>query len=249
MSEAAAAPAPEAAGGEGQKPAKKSGGMLPKIIALVFMLTVVVTECFVGYVWFFSPSDSAVAAKEHEDEADTEEAHAKEEAHGHGEASHGGEGEHGKKEEKAHGEGEHAGAHGGGKSEHGAEGHGGGGHGGGHGEEGKPKKPLGEYVEVDLGKYNVMAYQPGANAMRVIEFHLYGAIASESHGAFERLWEENQQRCRDQVIVTIRSSEVEDFTDPSLGLIKRKILARTNDVLGKPLLEEVVFSDFSFIEE
>ena len=45
------------------------------------------------------------------------------------------------------------------------------------------------------------------------------------------------------------ASDVEDFTDPSLGLIKRKILARTNDVLGKPLIEEVVFSDFSFIEE
>lgn len=233
MSEAAAPASTDAAGSEAPKAAKRSG-MLTKVIALVFMLTVVVTECLVGYVWFFSPSDAAVAAQE----APAEEP----EAAGHG---------HGAKPAEAHGDGH--GAHGAKPEAHG--GHGGHGdskaaHGGGHGEAAaKGPATHGEYTEVDLGKYNVMAYQPGANAMRVIEFHLYGAIASEDYATFERLWETNQQRCRDQVIVTIRSSDVEDFTDPGLGLIKRKILARTNDVLGKPLIEEVVFSDFSFIEE
>ena len=40
-----------------------------------------------------------------------------------------------------------------------------------------------------------------------------------------------------------------DLTDAGLGLIKRKILEKTNRALGKPLLQTVVFSDFSFVEQ
>ena len=39
-----------------------------------------------------------------------------------------------------------------------------------------------------------------------------------------------------------------DLTEAGLGLIKRKILEKTNRALGKPLLQEAVFSKFSFIE-
>jgi hypothetical protein len=34
-----------------------------------------------------------------------------------------------------------------------------------------------------------------------------------------------------------------------LGLIRRKILEKSNRTLGKPLLEEVIFSDFSLVEQ
>ena len=61
--------------------------------------------------------------------------------------------------------------------------------------------------------------------------------------------EENLHRFRDQVIVILRSSDLEDLTDAGLGLIKRKILEKTNPLLGKPYLQAVIFSDFSFIEQ
>jgi flagellar FliL protein len=32
-------------------------------------------------------------------------------------------------------------------------------------------------------------------------------------------------------------------------LLKRRILAKSNDLLGKPLLHSIVFSDFSFVEQ
>jgi hypothetical protein len=51
------------------------------------------------------------------------------------------------------------------------------------------------------------------------------------------------------VIVTLRSSELGDLTDAGLGLIKRRILEKTNRTLGKPYLRSVIFSDFSFIEQ
>jgi flagellar FliL protein len=40
-----------------------------------------------------------------------------------------------------------------------------------------------------------------------------------------------------------------DLTDAGLGLIKRRILATTNKVLGKPLVQSVVFTEFRFNEQ
>jgi flagellar FliL protein len=51
------------------------------------------------------------------------------------------------------------------------------------------------------------------------------------------------------VITIVRSAEMTDFADPSLGLIRRRILEKSNRALGKPLLVEVIFSDFSLVEQ
>ena len=51
------------------------------------------------------------------------------------------------------------------------------------------------------------------------------------------------------MIVIIRSAEIADLTDAGLGLIKRRILETTNKTLGKPILQAVMFSDFSFVEQ
>ena len=58
-----------------------------------------------------------------------------------------------------------------------------------------------------------------------------------------------KNRFRDQVITTIRNSQIADLADPGLGLIKRQILAKTNALLGEPLVKEVVFSDFVVVEQ
>jgi len=42
--------------------------------------------------------------------------------------------------------------------------------------------------------------------------------------------------------------DITDLTDPNLGLVKRLILERPQ-TLGKPLLREVIISDYSFIEQ
>ena len=106
-----------------------------------------------------------------------------------------------------------------------------------------------DQVEVDLGQFSVTAFQPISNTTLRIDFHLYGTVAPEDKTAFEGQWQANTHRFRDQVIVTIRGCELTELTDAGLGLIKRKILEKTNRTLGKPLLQAVIFSDFSFIEQ
>ena len=104
-------------------------------------------------------------------------------------------------------------------------------------------------VEVDLGEFNVTAYQPASNTTLRIDFHLYGTVAAKDQKDFMTRLEENLHRFRGQILETVRSSEITDLTDAGLGLVKRKIMDKTNRMLGKQLLQTIIFSDFSFIEQ
>jgi flagellar FliL protein len=104
-------------------------------------------------------------------------------------------------------------------------------------------------TEVDLGEFSVTAFQPTSNSTLRIDFHLFGTIRASEDKEFTRLMEESKHRFREQVLMTVRSAEITDVADPSLGLIKRQLLDKTNRTLGKPLLQSVIISDFSFVEQ
>ncbi len=135
-----------------------------------------------------------------------------------------------------------------------------------------------EQREVDLGKFSLTAFNPNSNTTLLIDFHLFGAVAADhddkdakgggehggghgGHGGkagegtdednsnFGKLFKKNRNRFRDQVIIIIRNAQMTDLTDPGLGLIKRQILAKTNSLLGEPLLKEVLFSDFAVVQQ
>jgi flagellar basal body-associated protein FliL len=107
----------------------------------------------------------------------------------------------------------------------------------------------GEEHEIDMGEYQLTAFQAASSTTLLINFHLFGTIAGEDAGFFEASYETNKHRIRDQVLTTIRSAELADLTDPGLGLIKRQILEKTNRALGKPVLQAIVFSDFVAVEQ
>ena len=106
-----------------------------------------------------------------------------------------------------------------------------------------------EQVEVDLGQFSVTAFQPATSTTLRIEFHLWGTVASSDQATFQEAWTKNNNRLRDQVIYIVRGANISDVTDAGLGLIKRKILEKTNKTLSKPYLQAVIFSDFSFLEQ
>ena len=122
-----------------------------------------------------------------------------------------------------------------------------------HGQKGKVEHQ-GEHsaehdAEVELGKFNVIVHKPVENLTMRINFHLIGTVPEKEHLEFEGLYTKCEHRLRDQIIFEIRKSEVADLSDPGLALLKRKILAKSNELLGKPMLRTVVFSDFAFIEQ
>lgn len=104
-----------------------------------------------------------------------------------------------------------------------------------------------ETAEVELGTFSISSHQPAAGTALRIDFKLVGTINAADKAAYNELYAHNTNRLRDQVIFEIRSAEVNDLSDPGLGLIKRRILGRVNALLGKPLLQGVLVSDFSFV--
>ena len=227
--------------------------MLKPILVTVLVAVVILTECALAYMLI--PSSAEVAAKldEHGEPtaAKTDghgDAHAKEDAHGKKDDGHGE-----KKETKkdAHGTAK--------KDAHGAkpaakDAHGGGGHGGGHGDaKSTAKVPAGSgtggEVEVEMGKFNLMVHEPASNVTLRINFYLVGTVEDGDSDEVTHLLEKNQHRLRDQVIFEIRNAQMSDLAEAGLGLIKRRILAKSNELLGQPLLQNVVFSEFSYLEQ
>jgi flagellar FliL protein len=123
-----------------------------------------------------------------------------------------------------------------------------------------------EETEVDLGAFNLTVYSPKSNSNLLIDFHLYGTVTGVGGAAagekekkddsdeddaakLERMLKGHKHRFRDQVIMTVRNAQMNDLADPSLGLLKRQILGKTNALLGDPLLKEIIFSDFVVVEQ
>ncbi len=104
-------------------------------------------------------------------------------------------------------------------------------------------------AEVELGKFNVIVHKPTENLTMRVNFHLIGTVPEKEHEHFAELYTKCEHRLRDQIIFEIRKSDVAELSDPGLALLKRKILAKSNELLGKPMLHTIVFSDYAFIEQ
>jgi hypothetical protein len=131
--------------------------------------------------------------------------------------------------------------------------------------------------DVELGRFSLTASDPNSNNSLLIEFHLIGSVVAGNSGneakvraerdgfgeqgsksgdvaedddtTFEKLFQQEKSRFRDQVIVIIGNAQVSALSDPGLGLIESQILARTNSLLGEPLLKEIRFSDFAVVQQ
>jgi Flp pilus assembly protein CpaB len=106
-----------------------------------------------------------------------------------------------------------------------------------------------ESVEVDLGKFVITATDPISSTTLRIDFHLCATVDADRESEFTALLEKKRHRFRDLVSSIIRGAEHQDLVDPSLGLIKRKIMDETNRTLGEPLVDAIFFSDFSVAEQ
>jgi flagellar basal body-associated protein FliL len=119
-----------------------------------------------------------------------------------------------------------------------------------HAQEDSHDSPAGGHGvrEVELGSYNITRFNPATNTTLAIDFELYGTVLAENATQFQQLFEHSQARIREQVVMSLHSANSADLTDSGLGLIKRRILEKTNRALGQPLVKEVLFSKFNFVE-
>lgn len=106
-----------------------------------------------------------------------------------------------------------------------------------------------EMAEVQLGDYSLTISERNSSTALRADFTLAGIVLMPDESAFMNLMEKNAARFREIVLYEFRNSEREDLDDPQLGLIKRRILERSNNLFGKPILKGILFPDFSYIEQ
>lgn len=102
--------------------------------------------------------------------------------------------------------------------------------------------------EMPLGQFSITRYNVEADKTVNIDFEVYATVLASEEDEYVDLYATNQNRIREQINLTIHGAEPSDLNDKGLGLIKRKILERTNRALGKPLVREVFLTRFNFVQ-
>jgi flagellar FliL protein len=120
--------------------------------------------------------------------------------------------------------------------------------GGDSGGESGLEDPEEDIREILLGNFNVTRYRPESGTTLTVDIEIYASMLAAEELEFVERFEKNRGRVGEQVVMTIHAVETTDLSDAELGLIKRQILEKTNRALGKPLVREVLFSKFNFVE-
>jgi len=104
-------------------------------------------------------------------------------------------------------------------------------------------------IEYDLGTYSVSFVPPGADHNYRVEFRLFATVNAKDKDHLQTLMDEKQFRYRHRMILEIRNASLQELSENQLGLIQRRILATSTEVLGEPILLSIGFNDYQVIED
>lgn len=114
-----------------------------------------------------------------------------------------------------------------------------------------------ETMEFPLGEYSVTFMPPGSDRNYNVEFRLSGVIYSKDEKAMDELYARKSARFQHRIMLEIRNATVDELMENQLGLIQRRILATSIEVLEEgepedkelPMLLGVPFTGFRVFEE
>ncbi|TWT31211.1 Flagellar basal body-associated protein FliL [Posidoniimonas corsicana] len=105
-----------------------------------------------------------------------------------------------------------------------------------------------DVVEVSIGGFSITRYNMEADKTVNIDLEVVATVLTSEQDEFNELYQSNKNRVREQINLTIQAAEPSELSDRGLGLIKRRILERTNRALGKPMVREVFLTRFNFVQ-
>ena len=82
-----------------------------------------------------------------------------------------------------------------------------------------------------------------------VEFRLFGTVKAKDLEHLEELYAERAMRFRHRLMLEVRNATMDELNENQLGLIQRRILATSIEILEEPILLGVGFQDYQVIEE
>lgn len=104
-------------------------------------------------------------------------------------------------------------------------------------------------VEFDLGTHGVSFRPAGADKNYKVEFRLFGTLHSSDLEHMQELFLERELRFRYRMMLEIRNASMQELEENQLGLIQRRVLATSTELLGEAILLSVGFADYQVLED
>ncbi len=104
-------------------------------------------------------------------------------------------------------------------------------------------------VEFDLGSHGITFTPSGSDRQFRVEFQLFGTLQAKDLDKMKALFSEREGRFRHRLHLEIRNSSLDELNENQLGLIQRRILATSTELLEEAILLSVGFQDYQVIED
>jgi hypothetical protein len=104
-------------------------------------------------------------------------------------------------------------------------------------------------TEYDLGTYGVSFKPSGADHNFKVEFRLFGELHSKDLERLEEVFKERELRFRQRMLLEIRNASMQELEENQLGLIRRRVLATSTELLGEAILLSIGFADYQVLED
>jgi len=101
-----------------------------------------------------------------------------------------------------------------------------------------------EREEVDLGTFTFTEGDLSNMPFR-LSVQFFGLVNKKDSDEYKKRYDINKNRIRNAILVLLRSSSQSEITDPSLALIKNKIMVKVNEILGMPLIKGIIYTDIA----
>jgi hypothetical protein len=106
-----------------------------------------------------------------------------------------------------------------------------------------------QIVEFDLGTHSTLFTPNGSDRTHRVEFRLFGTTYKKDAEHLADLYKEREGRFTHKLTLEIRGATLEELHENQLGLIQRRILATSNELLGEAILLSVGFQGYQVMEE
>lgn len=111
------------------------------------------------------------------------------------------------------------------------------------------EKETGPVVEVELGSFSISIHDQESQSTYTIDCNVMATVRQKDETEFAELVEINQNRLREKIMIEFRNAKVEELAETELGLIKRRILEKSNALFGKPIIKAVLLPDFNYYQQ
>lgn len=103
--------------------------------------------------------------------------------------------------------------------------------------------------EFSFGTFTSNFVPVGSESVYQVNFTLFGLVKKKDMSHLQELYKARENRFSHRLTLEVRNATIDELMDNQLGLIQRRILATTNEILEEPIILGVGFKDYQVFEE